>query len=86
MLLDFVQKNTFLPSAIHYCQNPSELILNHTKITKRISVHYNLASLINVLIYKSSEPGSSVSIVSGYGLDDRAIEVRPPAEARQFFL
>jgi hypothetical protein len=25
--------------------------------------------------------GSSVSIVSGYGLDDRAIEVRSPAEA-----
>jgi hypothetical protein len=26
------------------------------------------------------EPGSSVSIVSGYGLDDRAMEVRSPAE------
>jgi hypothetical protein len=26
--------------------------------------------------------GSSVSIVSHYGLDDRAIEVRSPAEAR----
>jgi hypothetical protein len=32
-----------------------------------------------------SEPGSSVSIVSGYGLDYRAIEVRSPAEARDFF-
>jgi hypothetical protein len=32
------------------------------------------------------EPGSSVSIVSGYGLDDRAIEVRSPAEAKGFFL
>jgi hypothetical protein len=30
------------------------------------------------------EPGSSVSIVSGYGLDDRAIEVRSPAEGREF--
>jgi hypothetical protein len=29
--------------------------------------------------------GSSVSIVSGYGLDDRAIEVRSPAEAKGFF-
>jgi hypothetical protein len=28
--------------------------------------------------------GSSVSIVSGYGLDDRAIEVRSSAEARDF--
>jgi hypothetical protein len=32
------------------------------------------------------EPGSSVSIVSGYGLDDRAIEVRSPAEAKGIFL
>jgi hypothetical protein len=32
------------------------------------------------------EPGGSVSIVSGYGLDDRAIEVRFPAEAKGFFL
>jgi hypothetical protein len=31
------------------------------------------------------ETGSSVSIVSGYGLDDRAIEVRSPAEAKGFF-
>jgi hypothetical protein len=32
------------------------------------------------------EPGSSVSIVFVYGLDDRAIEVRFPAEAKGFFL
>jgi hypothetical protein len=32
------------------------------------------------------EPGSSVSIVSDYGLGDRAIEVRFPAEAKGFFL
>jgi hypothetical protein len=30
------------------------------------------------------EQGSSVSIVPGYGLDDRAIEVRTPAEAKDF--
>jgi hypothetical protein len=30
--------------------------------------------------------GSSVSIVSGYGLDDRAIEVRYPVEAIGVFL
>jgi hypothetical protein len=30
------------------------------------------------------EPGSSVSIVSGYRLDDRVIEVRSPAEAKDF--
>jgi hypothetical protein len=33
-----------------------------------------------------SEPGSSVSVVSGYDLDDRAIEARSPAEAKGFFL
>jgi hypothetical protein len=33
-----------------------------------------------------SEPGSSVSILSGYRLDDRAIEVRSPAAAKGFFL
>jgi hypothetical protein len=32
------------------------------------------------------EPGSSDSLVSGYGLDDQAIEVRSPAEAKWFFL
>jgi hypothetical protein len=32
------------------------------------------------------EPGSSDSTVSGYGLDDRTIEVRSPAEAKGFFL
>jgi hypothetical protein len=30
--------------------------------------------------------GSSVSIVSGYVLDDRAIKVRSPTETREFFL
>jgi hypothetical protein len=33
-----------------------------------------------------SEPGSSVSIVSGYGLDNQEIQVRSPAEAKGFFL
>jgi hypothetical protein len=32
----------------------------------------------------STEPGSSGSIVSDYGLDDRAIEVRSPAGAEDF--
>jgi hypothetical protein len=34
----------------------------------------------------SCESGSSVSIVSSYGLDERAIEVRSPAEAKGIFL
>jgi hypothetical protein len=35
-------------------------------------------------LQEEEEPGSSGSIVSGYGLDDRAIEVRLPAEAKGF--
>jgi hypothetical protein len=31
-------------------------------------------------------PGSSGSIVSGCGLDDRAIEVRSPAKAKGFLV
>jgi hypothetical protein len=34
----------------------------------------------------SGEPGSSVSTVSGYGLDDREIDVRYLAEEKGFFL
>jgi hypothetical protein len=34
--------------------------------------------------YDPRSRGSSVSIVSGYGLDDRAIQVRSPAEAKAF--
>jgi hypothetical protein len=50
------------------------------------------ASYSKILLYHSpgdrnmKEPGSSVSIVSDYGLDDRAIEVRSPTEAEKFFL
>jgi hypothetical protein len=32
------------------------------------------------------QSGSSVSIVFDYGLDDRAVEVRSPAEVEEFFL
>jgi hypothetical protein len=34
----------------------------------------------------SCKQGSTVSIVFEYGMDDRAISVRSPAEARGFFL
>jgi hypothetical protein len=36
------------------------------------------------LHYLPKEPGSSVSIVSDYGMDDRAIGVRSPAGAKDF--
>jgi hypothetical protein len=34
--------------------------------------------------YLVREPSTSVSIVSGYGLEDREMEVRSPAEAKDF--
>jgi hypothetical protein len=36
------------------------------------------------ILYKPKETGSSVSIVSGYGLDDRAIAVRSRQKQRIF--
>jgi hypothetical protein len=35
-------------------------------------------------LHMCGKPGSSVSILSGYGLDDRVIQVRSPAEAKGF--
>jgi hypothetical protein len=38
----------------------------------------------SVYFYETRSWGISVNIVSGYGLDDRAIEVRSPAGAKDF--
>jgi hypothetical protein len=51
-------------------------VLGKTVKLLPVSLYMRLAGTI--------EPGSSVSIVSGYGLDDRAIEVRSPAGAKDF--
>jgi uncharacterized protein YcbK (DUF882 family) len=48
----------------------------------RCAVYYKLTDVSEVL----GEPGRPVSIVSGYRVDDRLIEVRSPAEAKGFFL
>jgi hypothetical protein len=45
-----------------------------------------VSHLLAHVLYDTGEPGSSVSIVSGYGLDDRVIKVRSPAETKGFFL
>jgi hypothetical protein len=52
----------------------------------KLFVRIKALSEISVYFFNDREPGSSVSIVSGYRLDDRAIKVRSPAEARGFFL
>jgi hypothetical protein len=50
-------------------------------------IHPVLYFLYNIFLLSSAlerEQGSSVSIVSDYGLDDRAIGVRSPEEAKDF--
>jgi hypothetical protein len=47
---------------------------------------YEVENLAIIDTMKYPKPGSSVSTVSVYGLDDRAIEVRSPAEAKVFSL
>jgi hypothetical protein len=45
-----------------------------------------LSCHIYSLLLHYGEPESSVSTASGYGLDEREIDVRSPAEAKEFFL
>jgi hypothetical protein len=47
---------------------------------------HSILILFSLPLLDPGEPGTSVSIVSGYGLDDQAIEVRFPAGAKDFFL
>jgi hypothetical protein len=60
--------------------------LVHSRCTCVNRSEYYLVASFGVCSAFTCEPGSSVSIVSGYGLDDRATEVRSPAEAKGFFL
>jgi hypothetical protein len=59
------------------------------RAVQRLSQH-NLKISQHRYIYKPGhikcEPGSSVNTVYGYGLDDRSIEVRSPAEVEGLFL
>jgi hypothetical protein len=51
-----------------------------------VSDVYVIDGFYYVQWYLSVRRDNSVRIVSGYGLDDRAIEVRSLAEAKGFFL
>jgi hypothetical protein len=50
------------------------------------TIFFLFSQNIAVVAKRKGQPGSSVIIVSGYGLDDQAIEVRSSAEAKGFFL
>jgi hypothetical protein len=58
---------------------------NHCRMDKPLDDDENDDYIILHAICCTSQ-GSSVSIVSDYVLDDRAIRARSPAEARGFFL
>jgi hypothetical protein len=47
---------------------------------------YDWSRYLTISTSAFCEPGSSVSTVSGYGMDDQAMEVRSPAQAKGFFL
>jgi hypothetical protein len=55
-------------------------------LVTQFDINFNVYFQLFLCSLQLSEPGSSVSTVSGYGLDDWAIEVRSPAEATGFFL
>jgi hypothetical protein len=75
-LLAFPPKPFIFPLLFHSCYMS---LLPHTPLIRRTYKNCLLFSCI-------WSPGSSVTIVYGYGLDDRAIEVRSPAEAKRFFV
>jgi hypothetical protein len=55
-----------------------------TEITENFGQLHIVMILIKIFNSKIGSRVSSVSIVSDYGLDDRAIGVRSPAEAEDF--
>jgi hypothetical protein len=59
-----------------------EQSLSRERGVRLIHISGKLQKAMSVLVSR----GNSVSIVSGYGLDDRAIEDRSPAVAKVFFL
>jgi hypothetical protein len=64
------------------------VINNHhiIKVNQHVLRSIYMASECFRILRESSELGSSVSIVSDYGLDYRVIEVRSPGEVKGFFL
>jgi hypothetical protein len=65
----------------------SVMIRTEVVLHERLTINYEhlYRNFIPYYIMPGSR-GSSVSTVSGYGLDDRTIEVRYLAEAKRFFL
>jgi hypothetical protein len=60
------------------------LLRKYNPVNARLSIY--LVGLYLMSLSVANEPSSSVSTVSGYGLDDQAIKVRSPTEAKELFL
>jgi hypothetical protein len=72
--------NTFVNTVVNTAVNT--FVITVVNIIIIMVLRHRLPKLCNEK--RRNESGSSVSIVSGYGLDDWAIEVRSPAEAKDF--
>jgi hypothetical protein len=64
-----------------FCSVSKKFHNNIRLLYKTIDIGY-----LPIVLYRCDEQGSSVSTVSGYGLEDRAIKVRSPAGEKGFFL
>jgi hypothetical protein len=62
---------------------PNHCCWSHSVMNSRLC-HYISVWLFIPVLFVSRSRGSLVSIVSGYGVDDRVIEVRSPAGAKNF--
>jgi hypothetical protein len=80
-LLDVFRLRQPAPSLLNY---NTIVISLHKKSLRSVVSKFNRP--IGPMYVESGSRCSSVRIVSHYGLDDRAIGVRSPAEAVDFFL
>jgi hypothetical protein len=77
----------YVASRLTFHASPHNLQINGRNVRPSQNIYLqNPPQLHSYFLASPNISGSSVSIVSGYGLDDRAIEVRSPTEAREFFL
>jgi hypothetical protein len=65
-------------------RNLYRALVEKYRVKMKLELHtHRLIFILYLFIFESR---SSVSKASAYGLDDREIEVRSPAEAKAFFL
>jgi hypothetical protein len=78
--------SVFLPEVFPHPNDITKGPLTSHSILRYIELSSASQIRFSVVGYTECEPVSSVSIVSDYGTDDRATEVRSPPEAKGFLL